>query len=113
MTCFPSLLWCGLLLATSASPAGQPDEKPLPPELVFSVKTWEGDYLVDPSTSETQKYLTDLFKTMHGWGFEYFKIDGQPIVAREFRNKKASMRNPHPGRRSQRVVSRALRNLCF
>src|SRR5436190_6223014 len=58
------------------------------------VKTWEGDYLVDPSTSETQKYLTDLFKTMHGWGFEYFKIDGQPIVAREFRNKKASMRNP-------------------
>ena len=56
-------------------------------------KTWEGNYLVDPSAEETQKYLTDLFRTMHGWGFEYFKIDGQPTVIREFRNKKEFMKN--------------------
>jgi len=58
-------------------------------------QTWEGNYLVDPSAAETQKYLTDLFKTMRGWGFEYFKIDGQPTVIREFRNKKEFMKiNP-------------------
>lgn len=57
-------------------------------------KTWEGDYLVDPSTPEAREYLTNLFATLKGWGFEYFKIDGQPTVIREFRNKKASMKNP-------------------
>ena len=56
-------------------------------------KTWEGNYLVDPSTTETQRYLTGLFRTLRGWGYEYFKIDGQPIVVREFRNKKESMKN--------------------
>ncbi|HEY0459443.1 MAG TPA: NPCBM/NEW2 domain-containing protein [Pyrinomonadaceae bacterium] len=57
-------------------------------------KSWEGDFLVDPSTPETQKYLTGLFKTLKAWGFEYFKIDGQPTVIREFRNKKEFMKNP-------------------
>ena len=56
-------------------------------------KTWEGNYLVDPSASETQKYLTELFKTLRGWGYEYFKIDGQPTVIREFRNKREFMKN--------------------
>jgi hypothetical protein len=59
-------------------------------------KSWEGDFLVDPSTPETQKYLTALFKTLKGWGFEYFKIDGQPTVIREFRSKKEFMKN-QPG----------------
>src|SRR5215204_2036799 len=57
-------------------------------------KSWEGDFLVDPSTPEAQRYLTGLFKTLKGWGFEYFKIDGQPTVIREFRNKKEFMKNP-------------------
>lgn len=57
-------------------------------------KTWEGDYLVDPSTPEGQKYLTNLFAELKKWGFEYFKIDGQPIVTREYRNRKDSMKNP-------------------
>ena len=56
-------------------------------------KTWEGNFLVDPSTSETQKYLTELFRTLHGWGYQYFKIDGQPTVIREFRNKREFMKN--------------------
>jgi hypothetical protein len=56
-------------------------------------KTWEGNYLVDPSASETKKYLTGLFQTLRGWGYEYFKIDGQPTVIREFRNKKEFMKN--------------------
>jgi hypothetical protein len=56
-------------------------------------KSWEGNYLVDPSSQETQRYLASLFKTLHGWGYEYFKIDGQPTVIREFRSKKEFMKN--------------------
>jgi NPCBM/NEW2 domain/Melibiase/Alpha galactosidase C-terminal beta sandwich domain len=56
--------------------------------------TWEGKFLIDPSTPEAQLYLKNLFKTLSAWGYEYFKIDGQPIVIREYRNKKSSMKNP-------------------
>lgn len=35
-----------------------------------------------------------LFTTLSKWGYEYFKIDGQPIVTREFRNQKEFMKNP-------------------
>lgn len=56
--------------------------------------TWEGTYLVDPSAPEAQQYLKDLFTTLSGWGYEYFKIDGQPIVVREYRNKKDFMKAP-------------------
>ena len=66
----------------------------LKPDGTSASSTWEGTYLVDPSTAESQRYLKDLFTSLRGWGFEYFKIDGQPIVTREFRNKKASMKHP-------------------
>lgn len=59
-----------------------------------AANTWEGNYLVDPSTREAQSYLRDLFTTLSRWGYEYFKIDGQPIVIREYRNKKSFMKNP-------------------
>jgi NPCBM/NEW2 domain/Melibiase/Alpha galactosidase C-terminal beta sandwich domain len=55
--------------------------------------TWEGTFLVDPSAPESQKYLKDLFAKLSSWGYEYFKIDGQPIVVREYRNKKGFMKN--------------------
>ena len=57
--------------------------------------TWEGTYLVDPSTPAAHNYLSDLFTTLSGWGYDYFKIDGQPIVVREFREKQSFMRQPH------------------
>ena len=66
----------------------------LKPDGTSASSTWEGKYLVDPSTPESQQYLKKLFSTLSGWGYEYFKIDGQPIVVREYRNKKASMKNP-------------------
>jgi len=56
--------------------------------------TWEGTYLLDPSTPESQKYLKDLFAKLAGWGYEYFKIDGQPIVIREYKKQSAAMKNP-------------------
>jgi len=56
--------------------------------------TWEGKYLIDPSTPEAQGYLKELFKTLSKWGYEYFKIDGQPTVIGEFRKKKEFMQHP-------------------
>ncbi len=56
--------------------------------------TWEGKYLIDPSTPETQAYLKDMFTKFSGWGYEYFKIDGQPVVVGEYKTKKSFMKNP-------------------
>jgi hypothetical protein len=57
--------------------------------------TWEGDYLLDPSRPEALAYLRDLFKTLaESWGYDYFKIDGQPIVVEEYKAKLALMKNP-------------------
>ena len=66
----------------------------LKPDGTSASDTWEGKYLVDPSTDAGQNYLRNLFKTLVGWGYDYFKIDGQPIVVREYRNKKEFMKNP-------------------
>ena len=56
--------------------------------------TWEGKFLVDPSTPEAQQYLKELFATLSKWGYEYFKIDGQPTVIGEFRKKREFMQHP-------------------
>ena len=66
----------------------------LKPDGTSVSNTWEGRFLLDPSTAESQQYLKDLFSTLSRWGYEYFKIDGQPIVIREYRNQKSSMKNP-------------------
>jgi len=66
----------------------------LKPDGATASNTWEGTFLVDPSAPESQKYLKDLFAKLSSWGYEYFKIDGQPIVVREYRNKKSLMKNP-------------------
>ena len=57
-------------------------------------QTWEGKWLVDPTTAESEAYIKDLFNTLCDWGYDYFKIDGQPIVAREYAAKKEYMKNP-------------------
>ncbi len=56
--------------------------------------TWEGQFLVDPTTPETQKYLRNLFTRLSSWGYDYFKIDGQPIVVDEYRSKTQFMKGP-------------------
>jgi hypothetical protein len=55
-------------------------------------ETWEGKFLVDPSIPKSQKYMKDLFTKLVGWGYDYFKIDGQPTVMDEYRAKGAFMR---------------------
>ncbi len=66
----------------------------LKPDGTSASETWEGKYLVDPSSPESHQYLKDLFKRLSGWGYEYFKIDGQPIVVREYKDKLRFMKNP-------------------
>ncbi|MBN1975205.1 MAG: NPCBM/NEW2 domain-containing protein [Sedimentisphaerales bacterium] len=63
-------------------------------ELDEDTRRWEGRYLVDPSTEETQKYMANLFETLCEWGYDYFKIDGQPPTIQEYRSKGSQMKNP-------------------
>jgi len=65
----------------------------LKPDGTSASSTWEGTYLVDSSTDATQTYLKNLFTKLSGWGYDYFKIDGQPIVVDEYRLKKEFLRN--------------------
>jgi hypothetical protein len=56
--------------------------------------TWEGRFLLDPTTPQAHRYLRDLFQRLAGWGYDYFKIDGQPIVVDEYRARKQLMKTP-------------------
>jgi hypothetical protein len=56
--------------------------------------TWEGRFLVDPTYPGSHTYLSNLFARLAGWGYEYFKIDGQPIVVNEYDSKKQFMKHP-------------------
>lgn len=66
----------------------------LKPDGTSASETWEGTYLVDPSTPAAHEYLARLFRKLSGWGYDYFKIDGQPIVVDEFLKKHTFMRVP-------------------
>lgn len=66
----------------------------LKPDGTSASETWEGKFLVDPTTPEAHTYLKNLFTKLCDWGYDYFKIDGQPIVVREYQSKKSFMKNP-------------------
>ncbi len=66
----------------------------LKPDGTTASDTWEGRFLVDPTTPESSVYLKGLFTKLSGWGYDYFKIDGQPIVVDEYGSKKQFMKNP-------------------
>lgn len=66
----------------------------LKPDGTSASDTWEGRFLLDPTTPETQVYLHDLFAKLVGWGYDYFKIDGQPIVVDEYGRRKQFLKNP-------------------
>ena len=66
----------------------------LKPDGTTASDTWEGKFLLDPTSPAAGPYLKDLFGKLTGWGYEYFKIDGQPIVVEEFKTKKEFMKSP-------------------
>jgi hypothetical protein len=59
-------------------------------------ETWEGDFLLDPTSPNTPGYLRDLFTRLRGWGYRYFKIDGQPIVLDEYEKHADAFVEPPP-----------------
>lgn len=93
----------GLTPGIWIAPHGQSNEevvKKLPgtfilkPDGTSASKTWEGDWLVDPTSPQGKEYLKKLFEEMAGWGYEYYKIDGQPIVVNEYRSTSQYMSKP-------------------
>jgi hypothetical protein len=66
----------------------------LKPDGSTASDTWEGRFLVDPSNPDSHRYLDKLFRRMSGWGYDYFKIDGQPIVVDEYGTKREFMKSP-------------------
>jgi len=65
----------------------------LKPDGTSASSTWEGKWLVDPTTPETEAYMKALFTQLCNWGYDYFKIDGQPIVVDEYNTKQEFMVN--------------------
>lgn len=56
---------------------------------------WVGKYLCDPSNPRSRDYLRDLFsKLAKDWGYDYFKIDGQPPTVALLKKHQASLRDP-------------------
>jgi len=66
----------------------------LKPDGTTASDTWEGRFLLDPTTPDARKYLRALFTKFVGWGYDYFKIDGQPIVVDEYGARKQFMKKP-------------------
>ena len=61
-----------------------------------AAKSWEGDYLLDPTHPGTNPYLTDLFKKLRSEGYTYFKIDGQTVVLNQYRRREVQQRMKGP-----------------
>jgi hypothetical protein len=109
----------GLLPGIWIAPHGQSSEEVvknnpgvflLKPDGTSASKTWEGDWLVDGSSAEGNTYMKKLFETMTGWGYEYFKIDGQPIVPEEYDGTRAMMKNPGEADETYRKTLNTIRN---
>lgn len=66
------------------------------PDGTSASDTWEGKFLLDPSIPAGHAYLKDLFERLRGWGYTYFKIDGQPVVIDEYGKKSEFMKGTVP-----------------
>ncbi len=81
----------------------------LKPDGTSASKTWEGDWLVDGSSPAGNVYMKNLFKMMVEWGYDYFKIDGQPIVPEEYAKNKELMKNPGEADETYRKTLNSIR----
>ncbi len=73
---------------------GNPGVFLLQPDGTTASDTWEGRFLVDPTCPASGAYFHQLFQRMSDWGYDYFKIDGQPIVVEEYAKTKSFMKSP-------------------
>lgn len=83
-----------------------PDVFLFKPDGTSASETWEGKFLMDPTTPQSEAYFKDLFRMMCDWGYDYFKIDGQPIVVDEYGKTKEYMK--HPGEDSVKLYRNTL-----
>jgi len=74
-----------------------------------SVSSWVGGYLLDPTSEAMEGYLTELFEELLGWGYTYFKIDGQTVVLREYLRSLPLMEGPLPAGDSGAVAEALFR----
>jgi hypothetical protein len=111
----------GLEAGIWIAPHGQSDEGLvrrsgaflLKPDGTSASNTWEGPFLLDPTAPEGHRYLGELFRRLRGWGYTYFKIDGQPTVVREYENAaktQAFMRGPLPQGSPAEIAHQAYRD---
>ena len=83
----------------------------LKPDGASASETWEGKYLLDPSAPAALRYLKELLATLVNWGYDYFKIDGQPIVVDEYKAKSKFMKNPTASEKAYRETIAAIRSV--
>lgn len=83
---YPAFLW-----RADGRSAGEDPDRPDDPKKW----NWEGRYIVDTSGPDGQSYLRRLFaRAAREWNFDYFKIDGQPLVQDLYQKHRDRMRNP-------------------
>ncbi len=56
--------------------------------------SWVGKFIVDPTSPAGIRYLERLIRRVAGWGYDYLKVDGQPVVLAEYRAHAARMASP-------------------
>ncbi|HID06666.1 MAG TPA: hypothetical protein EYP10_05905 [Armatimonadetes bacterium] len=55
---------------------------------------WEGAFILDTSTEDGCKYLRQLFHRLaREWGYDYFKIDGQPAIQMRYERHRHLLKN--------------------
>ncbi len=74
---------------------------------------WIGRYLLDPTDPPVRDtYLRGLFEMMvNDWGFDYFKIDGQPPTAEMYRNLRDRLHEPMDGNEAYRLALATMREV--
>ncbi|MCD6352381.1 MAG: alpha-galactosidase, partial [Armatimonadetes bacterium] len=72
---------------------------------------WVGHYLIDPTHPEVREvYLRRLFERMtREWGFDYFKIDGQPTVISYYGKLAKRLHQPIEGDKAYRLSLETIR----
>jgi hypothetical protein len=73
-------------------------------------ESWEGRFLLDPTSPATAPYLDALFKKLRSWGYTYFKIDGQTVVLDEYAKHREFMKGPLPAGTPEQVAASVYRD---
>jgi hypothetical protein len=106
----------GLEAGIWLAPHGQSNRAPAKASGAFvwtpadtSVPSWVGRYLLDPTSPNMDRYLTELFTKLRGWNYTYFKIDGLTVVLDRYAAALKYMKGPIPAGDSVSVAAELFR----